>query len=123
MHDASFRRDADQNCDLPGYYAAGSGNLLATFREQPIGLILNVTTQLVFLPTFREQPIGLILNVTTQLVFIPTFREQPIGPIHKVITHRVLVIYYRRFSTTYRSKLQESRIKRKMDPLDCPKSR
>jgi hypothetical protein len=30
---AGFRREADENCGLLSYYAASSGNLLPTFRD------------------------------------------------------------------------------------------
>jgi len=30
---AGFRREADENCAVLGYYAASSGNLLPTFRD------------------------------------------------------------------------------------------
>jgi len=31
---SGFHREADENCNLPGYYAACSGNYLPTFRNQ-----------------------------------------------------------------------------------------
>jgi len=30
---SGFRREVDENCALLGYYAANSGNLLPTFRD------------------------------------------------------------------------------------------
>ena len=30
---SSFRRKVDENCPLQGYYAAGSGNSITTFRD------------------------------------------------------------------------------------------
>ena len=34
-----LRREVYENCALLAYYAAGSGNLLPTFRDKPVGTI------------------------------------------------------------------------------------
>jgi hypothetical protein len=36
---SGFRRKADENCAVPGYYAASSGNFLPTFRDQRSGIV------------------------------------------------------------------------------------
>jgi len=36
---SSFHHEVDENCTLPGYYTARSGNSLLTFQGKPIGHI------------------------------------------------------------------------------------
>jgi hypothetical protein len=33
---SGFRREVDENCALPGYYASSSGNLLPTYPETSV---------------------------------------------------------------------------------------
>jgi len=39
---SGFRHEVDDSCALLGYYAAGSGNFLPTFRDNLLGPILRV---------------------------------------------------------------------------------
>jgi len=44
---SGFRHEVDENCALPGYYAASSSNFVSTFRDNQLVVLLEVLNEVI----------------------------------------------------------------------------
>jgi len=112
---SGFRREDADDCGLLGYYAASSGNLLPTFRDDlsvpSSGLKIIQQVVVIYYRCFGTT-IGPIFRIKDYAAsggnLLPTFQDDLSVPSSGLkIMQQVVVIYYRRFGTTYRSHPQD----------------